>query len=266
MSNPPYGERRSPSSRFLPPDPKVQEPYRLTPGLALRVGIVGAVALAVFAVLFFRLWSLQVLSGERYLDAAQNNQLRTIRVEAPRGPILDRNGRVIVANVPGTAVKLWVGDLPKTGTLRVDQAPRRRARRPADAPRARGGRQAQRPGQPDHGEDGRARGPGAVPLRAPGRVPRHPDPADVPARLPLPVARRSDPRLCRRDLGRGAEAEGERGLQARRTRSARPGSSRPSTPTSAVLRASPRSVSTRSGGRRDRSRSAASSGQAMPCA
>ena len=75
--------------------------------------MLGIVALAVFAVLFFRLWSLQVLSGARYLDAAQNNQLRTIRVEAPRGPILDRNGKVIVGNVPGTAVKLWVGDMPK---------------------------------------------------------------------------------------------------------------------------------------------------------
>ena len=79
----------------------------------MRVGILGIVALAVFALLFFRLWSLQVLSGERYLKAAQNNQLRTIRVEAPRGPILDREGRVIVGNVPGTAVKLWVGDIPK---------------------------------------------------------------------------------------------------------------------------------------------------------
>ena len=113
MSDAPYGERRNPSSRFLPSDPNVSAPYRLTPGLALRVGILGAVALLVFVVLFFRLWSLQVLSGVRYLDAAQNNQLRTIRVEAPRGPILDRNGKVIVGNVPGTAVKLWVGDMPK---------------------------------------------------------------------------------------------------------------------------------------------------------
>ncbi len=112
MSDAPYGERRTPSSRFLPPDPAVEAPYRLTPGLALRVGILGALALAVFAVLFFRLWSLQVLSGETYLAAAQGNQLRTIRLEAPRGTILDRDGRVIVDNVPGTAVKLWVGDLP----------------------------------------------------------------------------------------------------------------------------------------------------------
>ncbi len=112
MSDAPYGERRAPSSRFLPPDPGVEAPYRLTPGLAVRVAILGAIALAVFAVLFFRLWSLQVLSGDTYLAAAQGNQLRTIRIEAPRGTILDRDGRVIVDNVPGTAVKLWVGDLP----------------------------------------------------------------------------------------------------------------------------------------------------------
>jgi len=109
----PYGEPRASSSRFLPPDPGVEAPYRLTPGLAFRVGILGIVALAVFAVLFFRLWSLQVLSGDTYLAAAQGNQLRTIRLEAPRGTILDRNGKMIVDNVAGTAVKLWVGDLPK---------------------------------------------------------------------------------------------------------------------------------------------------------
>jgi penicillin-binding protein 2 len=113
LSDGPYGEKRSDSGRFLPPDPKAREPYRLTPSLALRVGVLGAFALIVFAVLFFRLWSLQVLSGEDYLNAAQNNQLRLVRVEAPRGPILDRDGRVIVSNVAGTAVQLWVGDMPR---------------------------------------------------------------------------------------------------------------------------------------------------------
>jgi len=119
LSDAPYGERRAPSTRFLPPDPAVAAPYRLTPGLALRVGILGVLALAVFAVLFFRLWSLQVLSGDTYLAAAQGNQLRTIRIEAPRGTILDSEGRVIVDNVPGTAVKLWVGDLPAKGRYDV---------------------------------------------------------------------------------------------------------------------------------------------------
>ena len=101
LSDGAYQERRSPSERFLPPDPRVREPYRLTPPLALRVGILGAVALILFALLFLRLWSLQVLSGDEYLNAAQNNQLRLVRLEAPRGSILDRRGRTIVSNVAG---------------------------------------------------------------------------------------------------------------------------------------------------------------------
>ena len=113
MTSGPYQEQRAPSGRFLPPDPRVVEPHRLTPALALRVAILGAIALATFVVLFFRLWSLQVLSGDEYLNAAQSNQLRLIRVEAPRGPILDRHGRVVVSNIPGTAIQLWVGDMPK---------------------------------------------------------------------------------------------------------------------------------------------------------
>jgi penicillin-binding protein 2 len=60
-----------------------------------------------------------VLSGEEYLDAAQNNQLRLVRLEAPRGSILDRRGRPIVSNVPGTAVQLWVGDMPSEGRARI---------------------------------------------------------------------------------------------------------------------------------------------------
>ena len=110
-----YPERRSGSGRFLPPDPRVSEPYRFTPQLALRIGVLAALALIVFAILFLRLWALQVLSGDKYLLAAQNNQLRSIPVEAPRGSIVDRAGRTIVSNVPGTAVKIWTADLPKEG-------------------------------------------------------------------------------------------------------------------------------------------------------
>jgi penicillin-binding protein 2 len=121
MTSGPYQEQRAPSGRFLPPDPRVREPHRLTPQLALRVAILGALALLAFVVLFFRLWSLQVLSGDEYLDAAQSNQLRLIRVEAPRGPILDRRGRVVVSNVAGTAVELWVGDMPREGRYELVQ-------------------------------------------------------------------------------------------------------------------------------------------------
>jgi penicillin-binding protein 2 len=100
--------------RFLPGDPRTAEPYRLTPQLALRVAILAFLALGVFALLFLRLWALQVLSGDRYLAQANDNRVRTIRVEAPRGPVLDRYGRLIVTNVPGTRVELWPADLPKS--------------------------------------------------------------------------------------------------------------------------------------------------------
>ena len=99
--------------RFLPPDPRVEEPYLLTPRTALRVAILGALAIVVFAVLLLRLWSLQVLSGSRYLDEALDNQLRTVLIEAPRGLILDREGRTLVKNVASTAVELWPSDLPR---------------------------------------------------------------------------------------------------------------------------------------------------------
>ena len=105
---------------FLPRDPRVAEPFRLTPQLAFRIAVLSAVAIAVFSVLFFRLWALQVLSGPKYLDAALNNQLRSIPVEAPRGPLLDRDGRPIVVNKPTTSVQLTV-DLPKKWSARLGE-------------------------------------------------------------------------------------------------------------------------------------------------
>jgi penicillin-binding protein 2 len=111
--------KRVPSRRFLPPDPRVEEPYRLTPRLALRIGILGMLAVGVFAVLFLRLWSLQILNGEQLLRAAQNNQRRDVYVEAPRGSILDRHGNPLVVNVPGNAVTIWTADLPKDRAERL---------------------------------------------------------------------------------------------------------------------------------------------------
>ncbi len=112
MASPTTEERTS--ARRPPPERTRPEPYRLRPQTAFRIAVVGAVVLAAFAVLFLRLWALQVLSAPQYLRTAQNNQLRTLRLEAARGPILDRNGKVIVSNVAGSAVEIWPVDLPKT--------------------------------------------------------------------------------------------------------------------------------------------------------
>jgi penicillin-binding protein 2 len=90
----------------------------------LRLAILGGIAVAVFGVLFFRLWALQVLSGPQYLHAALNNQLRSVPLEAQRGPVLDREGRTIVDNTAATAVQLWTSDLPKKWRARLDELQR----------------------------------------------------------------------------------------------------------------------------------------------
>jgi penicillin-binding protein 2 len=93
----PAGERRPP----------------ITPQLALRVAIFGGVALALFAIVFFRLWYLQVLSGDRYLAQATVNRVRELRIQAPRGKIVDRNGKVIVRNRQAVVVQLDPSKLPQ---------------------------------------------------------------------------------------------------------------------------------------------------------
>ena len=105
-------------SRLMAPDPRVEAPYQLTPQTMLRAGVLGAVMLTVFALLFLRLWSLEVLNSKQYLQAAVSNQVRTVPLPAPRGNILDRYGRVIVTNRQSTAIEIWPADLPKR---RADQ-------------------------------------------------------------------------------------------------------------------------------------------------
>jgi penicillin-binding protein 2 len=73
---------------------------------ALRIAVLGGVAVALFAVLFFRLWDLQVLSGSQYLAEAKNNRTREYKVIAPRGDILDRDGNVLVDNRTSLALQL----------------------------------------------------------------------------------------------------------------------------------------------------------------
>jgi penicillin-binding protein 2 len=72
-----------------------------------------------FAALVGRLWALQVLAGPHYAARAQANQIRTVRVEAPRGQIVDRNRNVLVTNKPVTAIELWPSGLPKVYSRRV---------------------------------------------------------------------------------------------------------------------------------------------------
>ncbi len=88
---------------------------------ALRVAILSGLALVMFSIIFFRLWYLQVLSGDRYLKAAENNQVREITVRAPRGEVLDRNGHALVANRTALALQLQPTELPRSHRKRQQE-------------------------------------------------------------------------------------------------------------------------------------------------
>ncbi len=85
----------------------------VTPHMAFRVAILGGIALALFAVIFFRLWFLQVLSSEDYVAIARDNRTRELRIPAPRGEIVDRSGRVLVDNRPSNVVQILPQELPE---------------------------------------------------------------------------------------------------------------------------------------------------------
>ncbi|MBI3207836.1 MAG: penicillin-binding protein 2 [Candidatus Solibacter usitatus] len=53
---------------------------------------------AVFLFLVFGFWELQIRSGDYYVEAADRNRIKSVPLMAPRGKILDRDGRVIVDN------------------------------------------------------------------------------------------------------------------------------------------------------------------------
>src|SRR5450432_4432765 len=72
-------------------DEKVS-PFRLT--------AVQYILLGIFLLLAYRLWSLQVMKSDYYSLAAEKNRIRNVPVLAPRGRILDREGRTIVDNYP----------------------------------------------------------------------------------------------------------------------------------------------------------------------
>jgi penicillin-binding protein 2 len=72
----------------------------------LRLRIVGVVVLLLFGVLVLRLWTLQVVEGKSYAAAVTRNQVRVVSVAAPRGEIVDRNGTVLVSNIPQEEILL----------------------------------------------------------------------------------------------------------------------------------------------------------------
>jgi penicillin-binding protein 2 len=92
----------------------------LSPQLAIRVATISGVALILFAIILFRLWYLQVLSGPQYVQLANTNRVRDIPIQAPRGNIVDRTGKdVIVSSREAVAVQIDQTELPARKAARA---------------------------------------------------------------------------------------------------------------------------------------------------
>jgi penicillin-binding protein 2 len=70
----------------------------------LRLTFLSVLIIGLFIALFARLWFLQVLTGDRYVELADTNRLQTVVVEAPRGDILTEDGEALVQNRPALTV------------------------------------------------------------------------------------------------------------------------------------------------------------------
>jgi len=66
----------------------------------IRLTAVQYVILGIFLILAYGLWRLQVVQSDFYATLAEKNRIRNVPILAPRGRILDREGRTIVDNYP----------------------------------------------------------------------------------------------------------------------------------------------------------------------
>src|SRR5580693_4381314 len=66
----------------------------------MRLTAVQYIVLGIFLILAYGLWRLQVVQSDFYATLAEKNRIRNVPILAPRGRILDREGRTIVDNYP----------------------------------------------------------------------------------------------------------------------------------------------------------------------
>src|SRR5258707_2878729 len=76
-----------------------------------RLAVASYVIVGMIGVLLLGFWKLQVIDSDKYATLAERNRVREIPVIAPRGRMLDRDGRVLVDNRPSFSVLLLRDDM-----------------------------------------------------------------------------------------------------------------------------------------------------------
>ena len=94
------------------PNPLLGREEKISPG---KLAAAQYVVVGVLGVLTLGLWNLQVLGADTYRVQAEQNRVRKVPVLAPRGRILDREGRLIVDNYPSTTCYLLRDQIKDAG-------------------------------------------------------------------------------------------------------------------------------------------------------
>ena len=75
-----------------------------------RLAAASYVIVGMIALLLLGFWKLQLIDSDKYGQMAERNRVRSIPIIAPRGRMLDRDGRVLVDNYPSFSVLLLRDD------------------------------------------------------------------------------------------------------------------------------------------------------------
>ena len=85
-----------------------------------KLNVMRYVIACVLLVLFTGLWRLQILGAQSYHELAEQNRIRKVPILAPRGRLLDREGRLLVDSYPSISCFLvrepgrdLAGDIPE---------------------------------------------------------------------------------------------------------------------------------------------------------
>ena len=71
-----------------------------------RISFISLAIVIVTIIIVWRLFNMQIINGEEYIKQSNNRISATVTQKAPRGEIMDRNGKVIVSNREGYSVML----------------------------------------------------------------------------------------------------------------------------------------------------------------
>ncbi len=76
-----------------------------------RLLVIKIIIVAMMLAIIWRLYDMQIINGEGYKNLSEQRITANITMEAPRGEITDRNGKVLVSNRKGYTIKLQKTDI-----------------------------------------------------------------------------------------------------------------------------------------------------------